>query len=82
MKNKFIHFTSALCTTIALFGCNNTEEKHYLEAKYEFVSAELNGEDIITSSGEMAEIEFAKKGKNEAKEMKFYGYSQIPQFTF
>lgn len=46
MKNKFIHFTSALCTTIALFGCNNTEEKHYLEAKYEFVSAELNGEDI------------------------------------
>ena len=31
MKNKFIHFTSALCTTIALFGCNNTEEKHYLE---------------------------------------------------
>ena len=45
-----------------------TQKMKYTQPNVEII--ELNGEDIITSSGEQAEIEFAKKGKNERKEMK------------
>lgn len=47
-------------------------------AKPEIEIVQLDKTDIITSSGEMAEIEFAKKDKNEAKETK----EQSRELTF
>ena len=41
----------------------NKLRRKYSNPEIEIV--ELNGEDIITSSGEQAEIEFAKKTKKE-----------------
>ena len=42
-----------------------TEKKKYVQPNVELI--ELNGEDILTSSGEQAEIGFAKKTKKETK---------------
>ena len=41
-----------------------TQKMKYTQPNVEII--ETNEEDIITSSGEMAEIEFARNGKNEA----------------
>ena len=45
-----------------------TQKKKYTQPIVEIMG--LNGEDIITSSGEMAEFEFAEKTKKEEKEIK------------